>query len=107
MGGYNSFSKRLTTRIVLTLTLVLILIIAGATIMASQFIGTMTKAYFEHLADIENESVEKRLHDMQVAVQITIDEVEKEMSHPDSVFMVIKRKLQLNPQNIFGFGVGF
>ena len=107
MGGYKSFSKRLTTRIVLTLTLVLMIVIAGATFKASQFIGTMTKAYFEHLADIENESVEKRLHDMQVAVQITIDEVEKEMSHPDSVFMVIKRKLQLNPQNIFGFGVGF
>ena len=64
----KSFSKRLTRRIVLALTLVLIIIIAGATIMTSRFIGTMTKAYFEHLADIENESVEKRLHDVQVAV---------------------------------------
>ena len=55
----KSFSKRLTHRIVIALTLVLIIFIAGVTIMTSRFIGTMTKAYFEHLADIENESVEK------------------------------------------------
>jgi len=107
MNGYQSFSKRLTTRIVLTLTLVLIIVIAGITIIASRFIGTMTEAYFEHLADIENESVEKRLHNMQVAVQITIDEVEKEMSHPDSVYKVLSRKLQLNTEGIIGIGVGF
>jgi len=103
----KSFSKRLTRRIVLALTLVLIIIIAGATIMTSRFIGTMTKAYFEHLADIENESVEKRLHDIQVAVNNSIDEVEEDMSNPDSVFIAISHKLHLNPQVILGFGAGF
>ena len=103
----KSFSQRLTHRIVIALTLVLIIIIVGTTYMALRFTGPLTKAYFEHLADIENESVEKKLHDLQVAVHNSIDEVVEDMSHPDSVFAALTRKLQLNPQGVLGFGVGF
>lgn len=103
----KSFSKRLTQRIVIALSLVLITIIVGTTYMALRFTGPLTKAYFEHLADIENESVEKRLHDVQVAVHNSIDEVVEDMAHPDSVFAALTHKLQLNPQGILGFGVGF
>lgn len=56
----KSFSQRLTQRIVIALTLVLIIIIVGTTYLALRFTGPLTKAYFEHLADIENESVEKK-----------------------------------------------
>ena len=103
----KSFSQRLTHRIVIALTLVLIIIIVGTTYMALRFTGPLTKAYFEHLADIENESVEKKLHDLQVAVHNSIDEVVEDMSHPDSVFAALTHKLQLNPQGVLGFGVGF
>ena len=103
----KSFSQRLTHRIVIALTLVLIMIIAGTTYMASRFTGPLIEAYFEHLADIENESVEKILHDIQVGVHNSIDEVEEDMSNPDNVFAALKHKLQLNPQGILGFGVGF
>ena len=103
----KSFSQRLTQRIVIALSLVLITIIVGTTYLALRFTGPLTKAYFEHLADIENESVEKRLHDVQVAVHNSIDEVVEDMAHPDSVFAALTHKLQLNPQGILGFGVGF
>lgn len=103
----KSFSQRLTHRIVIALTLVLIIIIVGTTYMALRFTGPLTKAYFEHLADIENESVEKKLHDLQVAVHNSIDEVVEDMSHPDSVFAALTHKLQLNPKGVLGFGVGF
>lgn len=103
----KSFSQRLTHRIVIALTLVLIMIIAGTTYMASRFTGPLIEAYFEHLADIENESVEKILHDLQVGVHNSVDEVEEDMSSPDHVFAALKHKLQLNPQGILGFGVGF
>lgn len=102
-----SFSKRLTRRIVLALSLVLMIIIAGATIMALRFTGPLVEAYFEHLADIENESIEKRLHDVQIAVQNSIDEVVEDMADPNSVFTALTNKLELNPQGILGFGVGF
>ena len=75
----KSFSQRLTHRIVIALTLVLIMIIAGTTYMASRFTGPLIKAYFEHLADIENESVEKILHDLQVGVHNSVDEVEEDI----------------------------
>ena len=103
----KSFSKRLTRRIVIALTLVMIIIIAGTTYLASRFTGPLIEAYFEHLADIENESIEKRLHDVQVAVHNSIDEVVEELNHPDSVIAALSSKLQLNPQGILGFGVGF
>ena len=103
----KSFSKRLTRRIVIALTLVMIIIIAGTTYLASRFTGPLIEAYFEHLADIENESIEKRLHDVQVAVHNSIDEVMEELNHPDSVIAALSSKLQLNPQGILGFGVGF
>ena len=103
----KSFSQRLTHRIVIALSLVLIIIIVGTTYLALRFTGPLTKAYFEHLADIENESVEKKLHDLQVAVHNSIDEVVEDMAHPDSVFAALTHKLQLNPQGVLGFGVGF
>ena len=103
----KSFSHRLTLHIVIALTVVLVTIIAGTTYLASRFTGPLIEAYFEHLADIENESIEKRLHDVQVAVHNSIDEVAEDMSHPDSVFAALTSKLQLNPQGILGFGVGF
>ena len=103
----KSFSHRLTLHIVIALTVVLVTIIAGTTYLASRFTGPLIEAYFEHLADIENESIEKMLHDVQVAVHNSIDEVAEDMSQPDSVFAALTSKLQLNPQGILGFGVGF
>ena len=91
----KSFSQRLTQRIVIALTLVLIIIIVGTTYLALRFTGPLTKAYFEHLADIENESVEKRLHDVQVAVHNSIDEVVEDMAHPDSAEAQSTRCLRL------------
>ena len=103
----KSFSQRLTQRIVIALSVVLIIVIVSTTYLALRFTGPLTKAYFEHLADIENESVEKRLHDVQVAVHNSIDEVVEDMAHPDSVFTALTHKLKLNPQGVLGFGVGF
>ena len=103
----KSFSHRLTLHIVIALTVVLVTIIAGTTYLASRFTGPLIEAYFEHRADIENESIEKMLHDVQVAVHNSIDEVAEDMSQPDSVFAALTSKLQLNPQGILGFGVGF
>ncbi len=57
----KSFSQRLTRRIVIALTLVLSIIAAGTTYFAARFTGPLVEAYYEHLADIENESIEKKL----------------------------------------------
>ena len=73
---YLSFSKRLTFHIVLALMLTLALVAAGVFYQASWIMGLMTSAYYAHVADIENESVEKKLHDVQVAINNSIDEVE-------------------------------
>ena len=73
MKRMNSFSRRLTRRIVLALVLILAVITVGVFYQASRIMEFMTSAYYEHVADIENESVEKRLHDIQVAIRNSID----------------------------------
>lgn len=103
----SSFSKRLTKRIVIALTLILILITIGILHQAFKDMGRMTSAYYGHLADTEKEAVEKKLHDIQVAIHNSIDEVEWRLYNPDSVYLALKDKLKLNPQVITGFGAAF
>ena len=103
----HSFSRRLTRRIVLALMLTLALVNANVLYQATRIMGNMTNAYYAHVADIENEKVEKRLHDLQVAVRNSIDEVEWQLANPDSIYVALEDKLKLNPQGILGFGVGF
>ena len=107
MNRINSFSRRLTRRIVLALVLILAVITVGVFYQASRIMEFMTSAYYEHVADIENESVEKRLHDIQVAIRNSIDEVEWQLASPDSVAMALGDKLQLNPGVTIGFGAAF
>lgn len=103
----HSFSQRLTRRIVIALMLTLALVTAGIFYQAFRTMGLMTSAYYGHVADIENESVEKRLHDVEVAVHNSIDEVERQLYHPDSVAKALGNKLKLNPQTVLGFGAAF
>lgn len=103
----SSFSKRLTLRIVLALTLILLLVTIGILHQSFKNMWLMTSAYYGHLADIEKESIEKKLHDVQVAIHNSIDEVEWQLYNPDSVSQALKDKLKLNPQVITGFGAGF
>ena len=103
----RSFSKRLTRRIVIALMLTLALVTAGIFYQAFRSMELMTSAYYGHVADIENESVEKRLHDVQVAVHNSIDEVEWQLYNPDSVAMALSDKLKLNPNPVTGFGAAF
>ena len=102
-----SFSRRLTRRIVLALTLALAVVTAGVFYQASWIMEYMASAYYEHIADIENESVEKKLHDVEVAVRNSIDEVEWQLVCPDSVYIALKDKLGLNPKTVLGFGAAF
>ena len=103
----QSFSRRLTRRIVIALILTLALVIIGILYQFSWVMGFMTNAYYGHVADIENESVEKRLHDIQVAIHNSIDEMERQLSSPDSICKALKDKLQLNPNLAVGFGAAF
>ena len=103
----KSFSRRLTHRIVIALTLALALVAAGIFYQAFSIMELMTSAYYGHVADIENESVEKRLHDVEVAMHNSIDEVERQLYNPDSVTMALVNRLKLNQHPVLAFGVAF
>ena len=102
----SSFSKRLTKRIVIALTTILLLITIGVLYQAYEDMGLMTKAYYGHVVDIEDESIEKILREIQVTSQNCIDEVEWGLYNPDSVSKALMNKLRLNPQ-LLSFGAAF
>ena len=102
----SSFSRRLTRRIVIALTAILLLISAGVLHQAYKDMELMTRAYYGHVADIEDESIEKTLHEIQVAIHNCIVEVEWKLYNPDSVSKALTDKLKLNPQ-LLTFEVAF
>lgn len=103
---YRSFSRRLTRRIVLGLMLTLIAVTASILCVATRVMNDYTSNYFQALMDVENETVEKVLLGVEVAVANSIDDIEEQLQSPVTVFTALRDELECNPQ-ILGFFVSF
>ena len=69
---FRSFSRRLTLRIVLALTLALVFITAFILWFSGRVMNDYTSNYFQALMNVENETVEKKLYGVEVAVANSI-----------------------------------
>ena len=103
---YNSFSKRLTRRIVLALTLALALLNWLFFIFTTTATESMIETTFQSMMDTENEAIEKVLYGVEVATHNSIDEIEVRLDTPDEVMTALADELKLNP-HIKGFFVAF
>ena len=99
---YTSFSKRLTRRIMLALTLALIVVAACFNWIEAGVFTTYYKAYCKLLLDVKNETVRKALYGVEVAVTNSTDDLEEQLQSPATVFNALSDELQRNPQ-IVGF----
>ena len=99
---YRSFSKRLTRRIMLALTLALIVVAACFNWLEADVFTHYYKVYCNILLDVKNETVRKALYGVEVAVVNSTDDIEERLQSPDSVFSALRDELQRNPQ-IVGF----
>lgn len=99
---YRSFSKRLTRRIMLALTLALIAVAACFNWLEADTFTHYYKVYCKILLDVKNETVRKALYGVEVAVMNSTDDLEERLQNPASVFSALRDELQRNPQ-IVGF----
>ena len=99
---YRSFSKRLTRRIMLALTLALIVVAAFFNWIEADVFTHYYKVYCKILLDVKNETVRKALYGVEVAVMNSTDDLEERLQNPASVFSALRDELQRNPQ-IVGF----
>ena len=99
---FSSFSKRLTRRIMLALTLALIVVAACFNWIEAGVFTTYYKAYCKILLDVKNETVRKALYGVEVAVINSTDDLEEQLQSPATVYNALRDELQRNPQ-IVGF----
>ena len=69
---FRSFSKRLTKRIIIVLTLTLAVIFAGLYYLATSLTRDMNRSMFYCIMDTESEIVEKELYGVQLSTQSTV-----------------------------------
>ena len=99
---YRSFSKRLTRRIMLALTLALIVVAACFNWIEAEVFTRYYNVYCKLLLDVKNETVRKALYGVEVAVMNSTDDLEERLQSPATVISALRDELQRNPQ-IVGF----
>ena len=99
---FRSFSKRLTRRIMLALTLALIVVAACFNWLEADVFTHYYKVYCKILLDVKNETVRKALYGVEVAVMNSTDALEERLQSPATIFSALRDELQRNPQ-IVGF----
>ena len=90
---FSSFSKRLTRRIMLALTLALIVVAASFNWIAAEVFTRYYKAYCKILLDVKNETVRKALYGVEVAVMNSTDDLEEQLQSPATVFNALSDEL--------------
>lgn len=103
---YRSFSRRLTWRIILALTLVLGLLNAILFMFCSNIMTRTFKESFIYWMVTENKTLEKELYGIEVASHNSIDEIEAHIGSPESVKAALADELRANSR-IKGFFVAF
>lgn len=99
---YRSFSKRLTRRTMLALTLALIVVATCFNWIEADVFTRYDKLYCKLLLDVKNETTRKVLYGVEVAVMNSTDDLEEQLQSPVTVFNALSDELQRNPQ-IVGF----
>ena len=103
---FFSFSKRLTRRIVLTLTLMLVVLFA---IIYYLSVG-ITKMLYEDgiysVMDVQSEIVEKMLYGVELSVRSSVGDIGKSLSTQETLYAALEREVRNHP-NIKGFFAAF
>ncbi len=103
---FRSFSKRLTKRIIIVLTLTLAVIFAGLYYLATSLTRDMNRSMFYCIMDTESEIVEKELYGVQLSTQSSIRHMQQAVTSPEGVYDALEYELNCHP-HIAGFFCAF
>ena len=93
MSKFVSFSKHLTRRIVLLLTLTLSVLFAVLIYLTAMTSYSMQKSYYNSIMDVESEVVEGMLHGVELSVQSNASDIEHALGSPEELYNVMENKL--------------
>lgn len=103
----RSFSRRLSRRILVVLTLTITAVALLVTMVSGIVLRRMTLGYFLTELQVVNEWIEKRLKGVEVASANTVDGLSSHLDSPEHVFDAFKGKLEANDPYLLGFGAAF
>ena len=103
---FRSFSKRLTKRIIIVLTLTLAVIFAGLLYLATSLTRDMNRSMFYCIMDTESEIVEKELYGVELSTQSSIRHMQQAVASPEGVYDALEYELNCHP-HIAGFFCAF
>ena len=103
MNRFVSFSKHLTRRIVLLLTLTLSVLFAVLIALTAITSYSMQKSYFNSIMDVESEVVEGMLNGVELSVQSNASDVEHALDSPEELYNVLENKLANHPNLTYYF----
>lgn len=103
---FRSFSKRLTKRIIIALTLTLAVIYAGLYYLATSLTSDINRSMFYCIMDTESEIVERELYGVELSTQSSILHIQQVVDSPDEVYEALEYELRCHP-HIAGFFCAF
>ena len=102
----QSFSRRLSRRIILAVLLNMSAITLLVFLLATAGMRILSKQHYSDILDITNEKVEKMLVAVEVSAANVVDEVEYWIDTPQQALYALDSELSLNT-HLIGCGVGF
>ena len=103
VNKFVSFSKHLTRRIVLLLTLTLSVLFAVLIYLTAMTSYSMQKSYFNSVMDVESEVVEGMLSGVELSVRSNVSDIEHALDSPEKLYDVLKKKLPNHPNITYFF----
>ena len=104
---YNSFSQRLTQRILIVIIVTITIVSIIVVWITTSLLETMTIGYHMSELQVANESIESKLDGVEVASEMSIREVTRSVDSPEAVYSALKCELEPNDKRVLGFYVAY
>lgn len=102
----NSFSGRITRRVVLAMLLLMSFISGLIFVFALAGMTALTNVHYQDILENTNERVEGMLRQVEVSTINNLTEIQESLGSPEEVFNILEKELQRNP-DVIGYGIGF
>lgn len=102
----QSFPDRLTRHIIIVLMIIITIITVVISLLTIDAMSMETQNYFHSIMELTDEKMEKVLKSVEVSAVNNIDEVERNLESPATIYAALEKELKLNP-HIIGYAAAF
>ena len=106
-GAFLSFSSRLTQRIIVVLVLTITIVALFVIYVSTSVQKHMSIGYYLSELQVVNESVERRLQGVEVALVNSVGDISSRTKSPEDVYAALEDELRPNDKRIVGYSACF